>query len=230
MMTFMPGNLALPRSGCKGLLSPSLTDQGLRAREPRLSRASREGNRGFEVIAGSISRRYARALFTLALEEDGHEQIGEELETVARTIRSSAEARTLVESPAYTPAQRHALVDLLVEKLSLSPSVGSFLRLLADRHRLAEIGAIARSYGEMLDEKVGRVRATVISARPLAEDELRHVRDALAAATRRTVVLDSRSDPRIVGGVITQVGPKVWDGSIRTQLERLRRELKTGPF
>jgi F-type H+-transporting ATPase subunit delta len=70
----------------------------------------------------------------------------------------------------------------------------------------------------------------VISARPLAEEELRHVRDALAAATRRTVVLDSRSDPRIVGGVITQVGPKVWDGSIRTQLERLRRELKTGSF
>ena len=180
------------------------------------------------MIAGSISRRYARALFSLAQEEGGHERIGEELESVAQTIRSSGEARTLVESPGYTPAQRHALVDVLVQNLSLSPLVDSFLRLLVDRHRLAEIAAIARSYGEMLDEKVGRVRATVISAKPLTDEELRRVRDALSAATRRTIVLDSRSDPKIVGGLVAQVGPKLWDGSIRTQLERMRRELKSG--
>src|SRR5258705_9531515 len=117
-----------PRSGCKGGLTPSLTDHGRRATKPRLSRPLSERNRGFEVISGSISRRYARALFSLALEEGGHERIGEELETVARTISSSGEARTLAESPGYTPAQRHALVDVLVEKLSLSPLVATFLR------------------------------------------------------------------------------------------------------
>jgi len=182
------------------------------------------------VIAGSISRRYARALFSLALEEGGHERIGEELESVAQTVRASGEARTLAESPGYTPAQRHALVDVLVQKLSLSPLVASFLRLLVDRHRLAEIGAIARSYGEMLDEKVGRVRAMVVSAKPLTDEELRGVREVLSAATRRTIVLDSRSDPKIVGGLVTEVGAKMWDGSIRTQLERMRRELKSGAF
>jgi F-type H+-transporting ATPase subunit delta len=180
------------------------------------------------VISGSISRRYARALFSLALEEGGHERTGEELEAVAQAIRSSGEARTLAESPAYTPAQRHALVSVLVQKLSLSPLVASFLSLLVDRHRLAEVPAVARSYGEMLDEKVGRVRATVVSAKPLADDDLQRVRETLAAVTRRTIVLDSRSDPKIVGGLVAQVGPKVWDGSIRTQLDRLRRELKSG--
>ena len=117
-----------------------------------------------------------------------------------------------------------------MQKLSLSPLVASFLRLLVDRHRLAEIGAIARSYGEMLDEKVGRVRATVVSAKPLTDEELRGVREVLSAATRRTIVLDSRSDPKIVGGLVTEVGAKMWDGSIRTQLERMRRELKSGAF
>jgi F-type H+-transporting ATPase subunit delta len=80
----------------------------------------------------------------------------------------------------------------------------------------------------MLDEKVGRVRATVISAKPLTDEEVRRVREAFSAATRRTIVLESRSDPKIVGGLVAQVGPKVWDGSIRTQLERMRRELKSG--
>jgi len=182
------------------------------------------------VIDASISRRYARALFSLALDEGGHERTGEELQAVADAIRASSEARTLVENPGYTAAQRHALVDILVQKLSLSPLVASFLRLLVDRHRLGELSAIARSYGEMVDEKVGRVRATVTSAKPLSDEELRQVREALSAATRRTIVLDSRSDPKIVGGLVAQVGPKVWDGSIRTQLERMRRELKGSAF
>jgi F-type H+-transporting ATPase subunit delta len=180
------------------------------------------------VIDASVSRRYARALFSLALEEGGHERAGDELDAVAQALRASNEARTMVENPGYTQAQRHALVEILVQKLLLSPLVANFLRLLVDRHRLAELPAIARAYAEMLDEKIGRVRATVTSAKPMTDEELRRVREALAAATRRSIVLDSRTDPKIVGGLVAQVGPKVWDGSIKTQLERLRRDLKSG--
>jgi F-type H+-transporting ATPase subunit delta len=182
------------------------------------------------VIQASVSRRYARALFSLALEEGKHERAGEELEAVAQAIRASAEARTVVENPGYTPAQRHALADVLAKSLSLSPLVATFLHLLVDRHRLAEIPVIARSYAEMVDEKVGRVRATVTSARPLSEEELRRVREALSQATRRSIVLDARADPRIIGGLIAQVGAKEFDGSLHTQLERMKRELKSGAF
>jgi len=182
------------------------------------------------VIQASVSRRYARALFSLALEEGKHERTGEELDAVAQAIRASSEARTLVENPGYAPAQRHALVDVLTKSLSLSPLLSSFLHLLVDRHRLAEVPSIARSYGEMVDEKVGRVRATVTSASRLSEEELRQVREVLAQATRRSIVLDTRADPQIIGGLIAQVGAKEWDGSLRTQLERMKRELKGGAF
>ena len=182
------------------------------------------------MIEASVSRRYARALFSLALEEGRHERTGEELEAAAQAIRASSEARTVVENPGYTAAHRHAVADVLVQQLSLSPLTANFLHLLVDRQRLAEIGAIARSYGEMLDEKVGRIRATVTSAKPLTEEELRRVREVFSEATRRTIVLDSRTDAKIVGGLVAQVGPKEWDGSIRTQLERLRRELKSTPL
>lgn len=182
------------------------------------------------MIQASVSRRYARALFSLALEEGKHERTGEELEAVAQAIRASAEARTVVENPGYTSAQRHALVDVLTKSLSLSPVLANFLRLLVDRHRLAEVPAIARSYGELVDEKVGRVRATVTSAKQLSEEELRHVREALAQATQRSVVLEARADPRIIGGLIAQVEAREWDGSLRTQLLRMKRELKGGGF
>ena len=182
------------------------------------------------MIEASVSRRYARALFSLAVEEGKHERVGEELEAVAQAIRASGEARTVLENPGYTPAQRHALADVLAKSLSLSPLVANFLRFLVDRHRLAEIPAIARSFAEMVDEKVGRVRAMVTSAKPLSEEELRRVREVLSQATRRSIVLESRADPQIVGGLIAQVGAKEFDGSLRTQLERMKRELKSGGF
>ena len=180
------------------------------------------------MIDASVSRRYARALFSLAEEEGQHERVGEELEAVAAALRSSPEARTMVENPGYTQAHRHALVDVLAKRMQLLPPMVSFLRLLVDRHRLAGIHGIVRAYGELLDEKIGRVRGTVTSAKPLGDDDLRRVREVFSAATRRAVVLESRTDPKIVGGLVAQVGPRVWDGSIKTQLERLRRELKYG--
>src|SRR5205807_1758525 len=82
----------------------------------------------------------------------------------------------------------HALADVLAKSLSLSPLVANFLRLLVDRHRLTEIPVIARSFAEMVDEKVGRVRAMVTSAKPLSEEELRRVREVLPQATRRGIV------------------------------------------
>ena len=69
------------------------------------------------MIEASVARRYARALFSLAVEEGGHERAGEELDAVAQAFRASSEARTVVENPGYTQAQRHALVDLLAKEL-----------------------------------------------------------------------------------------------------------------
>jgi F-type H+-transporting ATPase subunit delta len=78
----------------------------------------------------------------------------------------------------------------------------------------------------MLDEQVGRVRATVTSAVPLDDAQLQRLRDTLSSATRKSIVLESKTDPSLVGGVVAQVGARQYDGSIRTQLERLREELK----
>jgi F-type H+-transporting ATPase subunit delta len=180
------------------------------------------------VVDASVSRRYARALFALAVEDGAHERVAEELSAVGQALRASKEARTLVENPGYTQAQRHALIGLLEQQLSLSPLVARFLRLLVDRHRLVELSTMALAYAEMVDERVGRVRATVTSAKPLTDEELRRLRDAFGALTRHTIVLDSRTDPKIVGGLVAHVGPQVFDGSIKTQLERLRRDLKGG--
>jgi len=182
-----------------------------------------------QVIA-SVSRRYAKALLTLGLETGEHEKLAEALEVVVQAIAASSEARTLVENPGYTHAQRQKLVDVLAQRLGLPATLVSFLRLLVDRHRLAELPDIARSYRDLVDAQVGRVRGMVTSAQPLPPEELERVRKALAETTRKSLVLEARTDPAILGGLVAQVGPTVWDGSLKTQLERLRKELKDAPI
>lgn len=182
------------------------------------------------MIDASVARRYARALLSLGLEEGRHERFGEELEQAAAALGASAEARDLVQNPGYTTAQRQGAIDTLASNLKLSPMVVNFLRLLVDRQRLVALPAIARSYRELVDAQVGRVRAVVTSAAPLSKDEADRVRDAIANATQRSIVLETRTDANIVGGLVAQVGKTVWDGSLKTQLEKLRDELKQSPL
>jgi F-type H+-transporting ATPase subunit delta len=182
------------------------------------------------LIASSVARRYARALFSLGLEEARHERYGEELEAVVRALDESREAGAAIRNPGYTQQQRHGAVDALASVLQLSPLVVSFLRLLVDRQRSADLAAIARAYRSMVDLQESRVRATVTAAEPLGKAELERLREAIAALTGRTIILDAKTDPSIIGGVVTQVGATLFDGSLRTQLERMREELKRAPL
>jgi F-type H+-transporting ATPase subunit delta len=182
------------------------------------------------VIDASVARRYARALLSLGVEEGRHEQFGDELESVLAALDRSKEAGYFLRAPGYSAAQRHNAVDALASALKLSSVVVNFLRLLVDRQRIADLAQIARAYRVLVDEKVGRIRATVTAAAPLSDQEMTRLREAISAMTGRTIVLDSKTDPSIIGGVVTQVGATMFDGSLRTQLERMREELKGAPL
>ena len=181
------------------------------------------------MIVASVARRYARALLSLGLDEGRHEQFGDELDTVLQALDQSPEASVLLRNPGYTPEQRQGAVAALASALKLSPMVVSFLRLLVDRQRIAGLPEIGRAYRALLDVKVGRVRATVTSAVPLSDQETARLRETIEKMTGRTIVLDTRTDPSIIGGVVTQVGATQFDGSLRTQLERMREALKGAP-
>ena len=181
------------------------------------------------MIDASVARRYARALLSLGLDEDRHEQFGDELNTVLQALDQSPEAGVLLRNPGYTAEQRHGAVAALASELKLSPLVVSFLRLLVDRQRIADLPQIGRSYRALLDLQVGRVRATVTSAMPLSEKETARLRETIGKMSGRTIVLDTRTAPSIIGGLVTQVGATQLDGSLRTQLERMRDALKGAP-
>jgi F-type H+-transporting ATPase subunit delta len=178
------------------------------------------------MIVGSITRRYAKALFDLAVEAGKVEAWSESLLSLKRAVEASDELRDVLVNPVYTKDQRRAIGAKLVAALRLDPEPASLLYLLGDRNRLAYLGAIVETFGVLADEKLGRLRARVTSAVPLDLPNAQAIADKLARATNAQVILDRNVDPALLGGVVAQVGSLTFDGSIRTQLEALRTALK----
>lgn len=175
------------------------------------------------LIQQSIARRYARALFESVGSD--YERAGRELAVVAGAFEESPDAVALFTSPQIESSVRSATIEQIIAAGNLHPMVANTLRLLNDRDRLAEVPMLARMFGELVDEKVGRVRATLTSAEPLPESVVRRIEAALGEATNKQVAVTTELDRSILGGVVARVGNVVYDGSLRTQLESLRREL-----
>jgi F-type H+-transporting ATPase subunit delta len=177
------------------------------------------------MAAGSVSRRYARALFSIGADRGTFEQLGQELDAVAELWVGSTELRETVANPVFKASEKRAVMQTLLPRVAPTADVQKFVLLLLERGRLPSVPSIARAYREMADLHTGRVRAHVTSAQPLAAAELERVRQSLARRTGKQVLVEASVDPALIGGIVARVGDLVLDGSIRTQLGTLREKL-----
>lgn len=178
------------------------------------------------MISGSIGRRYAKALFGLAVDQNRVEPWAEGLRALKAAVEGSPELRDVLQNPVYTKDQRRAVATKLVEALKLDAEPASLLYLLADRNRLAYLDGVAEYFGELADAKLGRIRARVTTATAVDGPALQAISSNLGAVAKATVLVEHAVDPAIIGGVVAQIGSTVYDGSIRTQLEQLKTSLK----
>lgn len=180
-------------------------------------------------MAGSrAARRYARALFELAREENSLEAVREELRAVDRLMDEVPELRAVLFRPLRPVAERRRVLLEVADRLSLSPLVRSFAAFLIDRRRVVLFPTIRAEFERLVDAAEGRVRAEVVAASPLSAAATERLRQALQARTGRRVELDVRVEPDLIGGVVAVVGALRFDGSLRTQLRRLHANLTKG--
>jgi F-type H+-transporting ATPase subunit delta len=177
------------------------------------------------ALAGSVARRYARALFQIGVDTGTFEALGQELGDLAQLFQESVELRQTLVNPVFKPAEKRAILEKILPRVTPSPVMQRFALLLLDRGRIALLASLARAYREMADAHVGRVRAVVTSAAPLSPADLERVRRSLERRTKKTVMLEAQVDPSLIGGLVAQVGDLVLDGSVRTQLSTLRDKL-----
>jgi F-type H+-transporting ATPase subunit delta len=177
------------------------------------------------ALGGSIARRYARALFGMGVDSGKFEQLGRELGDLASLWGGSAELRQALENPVFAAGEKRAVLEKLLPRVTPTPEVQRFVLLLLERRRIVLLPAIARAYQDMADAHLGRVRAQVTSAEPLAPPVLDRVRRALEQRTGKQVIVEASVDPDLIGGVVARVGDLILDGSVRTQLADLRAKL-----
>jgi len=180
------------------------------------------------LIAGSIPRRYAKALLAIGVEKKNYEKLGSEVAAFARLLVEHAVLRDTLENPSHPQSKRKAIVQSLIDRLAPTPTVKSFLLLLLDRNRLPYLPAIAREYQSLADEHAGRVRADVVSAHALDSDSVARLKKSLEQKTGKQVLLEQKTDPELIAGMVTKVGSIVYDGSLRTRLEQMKDALILG--
>jgi F-type H+-transporting ATPase subunit delta len=172
------------------------------------------------------ARRFARALFDVARGEGQDlDVIQRELSGLVALVTANAQLARVLGSPAIPAARKRGVVEELLARSPVSTPLARLLLLLADRDRLALLPDLAEAFHERLLDHQQVVRAEITTAAPLAGDRTAALRAGLARATNREVRLDVRVDPALVGGAVARIGSTVYDGSLVTQLERLKHRL-----
>jgi F-type H+-transporting ATPase subunit delta len=176
----------------------------------------------------TIARRYSSALADVMVKSGETEIVKSELGEWERMIRENADLQNVFSNPAIPHSNKEKLLEGLLEKTRPARSTANFLRILLRNGRLTELGVIKDRFESELEERSGIVSAEVTSARELPQGDRSELRSNLEKLTGKKVKLNFNIDQNIIGGVVTRVESTVYDGSVRTQLENLKKQLVEG--
>lgn len=176
----------------------------------------------------AAARRYARALFQIAREDRRVSDVRGEIDSLATLLEENPSLREALLTPLHPVEQRKAVMKSVSDASGVSASVKNFYSYLIDQRRLVDFYGIREEYHRLADEDAGLMTAVVTSAGPLDDRRKDRLRRALSERTGQEVQLDVQIDPTLIGGAIAKVGGMVFDGSLRTQLHRLRANLTKG--
>lgn len=170
----------------------------------------------------NVARRYAQGVFQLAEGDKDLDRWRRELEQLDALLEDDV-LRAAFANPGVPTSRRLELAQKLAEELR--PQTRNLLRLVIEHHRTAEMPEIRREFDRMADEAQGIVNATLTTAVNLSDGDRQRYEQELSKRLDRKVRLEHRRDPGLIGGATIQIGDRLIDGSVRTQLDRLRQRL-----
>jgi len=180
------------------------------------------------LIRSRLAHRYAKALFELAQEAGSTPSVTEQLQAFQEALAAQEDLNAALLSPVLTRPAKAEVLEAVLAAAPFDALTANFLRVLLDARKLPYLPDVMRAFATMRDEAEGRVRGEALTPMPLKDAEVQALRAALSKALQKDVELDARVDPALLGGVVARVGNLVFDGSLRTQLERIRETLTKG--
>lgn len=170
-------------------------------------------------------KRYAQAIFELALEQDQLDQWDGDLEFIESVLQDD-EFKALLKHADVSVANKIKAIDSVMG--DVHPLVRNLVSLLVTRGMVDAVSDLRAAYTELLDKHLGRQRVQVTSAVPLEQRELDRITQFVTNLVRKEVVVSTDVDDSILGGVVIQIGDQLLDGSTRSQLDALRNRMHSG--
>lgn len=178
------------------------------------------------AMQASLARRYAKALLGIALEDNQLDKIDRELGEFGTLVDGNQELAGYLADPTILPNDKRDALKAITEKMGLSETVRNFLGLLAAKARIDAFADVRREFRLMADEQAGKAIARVTSATALSPELEKSLSAILSKLTGRSVVVFAKVDPRLLGGIVAEIGGVVYDGSLKTQLRALRERAR----
>lgn len=179
-----------------------------------------------DVITGEAGERYARALFELAEEAGALAKVEADVDTLLAAFAESADLARALASPIFKGAEKAAALSELSKKLELNKLTADFLAVAARNGRAGDLKDILRAFKALAARRRGSSSADVISADPLTATQLKELKTALKTALGRDVEIRTEVREDLIGGLIVKVGSRMFDSSLKTKLEGLRKTMK----
>lgn len=178
----------------------------------------------------TLATRYARALIDLGVELRVVDTLQGDLARVRAVVEADGQRLLrFLAAPVFDLAERQrvlvAVLDRMGQHKPLHPVVRNFLRLILDKGRFAAVPEVIRLYDRLADENANRERVVVETAEPLSGELLALVKTTLERATGRSIVVEPKVNPSLIGGIVARVGGKVYDASIKSRLTEIRQQL-----
>jgi F-type H+-transporting ATPase subunit delta len=180
------------------------------------------------MIGGAIARRYARALLDIGREEGQVRRVLSEVERFGRLLAEVGDLREVLEAAHVNRRDKQAALEGTVSREGFLSVTRNFLRLLVDKRRMDILPQILPELRRMAEELEGIERVEVTVPAALSETQKEFLKTVLERQTGRRIELEEKRDPAVLGGMVVKVGSTVYDGSVRTQLSRIRENLQKG--
>lgn len=177
----------------------------------------------------TIAGNYAETLFDLGVKHDAVDEFGRGLEAFVRLLDEAPDFRVFLETPRIGAAEKKRVLRSALEG-RVPALLVNFLLVTLDHRRQRLLPRMAAAYRDLVDERMGRERVEVTLAREIDETLLAQIAQRLSALLGKTALPEVRIRPQILGGIVVRAGDRVLDGSLRRQIEELRRRLHRAPL
>ena len=176
------------------------------------------------MSSSTIANRYAQSLFQLALEKQVVAEVNTDLEELVKVIETTPELISLLTTPKFSIDRKKQIVAEIFA--NANPLAVNTFGLLLDKKRVNEIGNLAQSFKQLAAEAQGSSEATVFSTRALTEQEKEEISSSFSKLVgKEKLTITNVIEPSIIGGVRVQIGNYIFDNTVASKLENLKRTL-----